>query len=440
MSNLAIRVDRLGKRYIVGASPVRYRTLRESLSVMASSALRRFTERENKQESQKERNAIWALRDVSFEVEREQAVGIIGLNGAGKSTLLKILSRVTSPTCGRAEIYGRVVALLEVGTGFNSELTGRENIFLNASILGMPRAEIIRKFDEIVEFSEIGRFLDTPMKRYSSGMAVRLAFSIAAYLEPDILIADEVLAVGDIAFQTKCLGKMNDIARLQGRTVLFVSHNLPSVKRLTQQCIWLDRGQIREMGATEDVIRSYLARYTQAVGGGTANLSNVEARRIPGKAIFYEVIFEAIRLLGRDGLPISCAPEGDPLTVELVIRSFKRPEQLEILCRVRTAEGVLVFTALSGQRPVNTSESLFLTSFTLEPNPLRPGRYHIELVMLTRQTQDVVPDAIWFEVVGNPREGDDFRYAQADYHSGLIRVDSPWRDFEPARSLFQAHP
>ena len=226
MSDLAIRVEHLGKQYRLGGQQARYATFRETVVKAAKAPVRWL-----KGERRSEQNKFWALDDVSFEVKQGEAVGIIGRNGAGKSTLLKILCRITSPTRGRVDVYGRVGSLLEVGTGFHPELTGRENIFLNGAILGMSRKEIHRKFDEIVDFAEIEKFLDTPVKYYSSGMYVRLAFAVAAHLEPEILVVDEVLAVGDAEFQKKCLGKMGDVAN-EGRTVLFVSHNMGAVQTL----------------------------------------------------------------------------------------------------------------------------------------------------------------------------------------------------------------
>jgi lipopolysaccharide transport system ATP-binding protein len=202
---------------------------------------------------------FWALKDVSFEVERGEALGIIGRNGAGKSTLLKVLSRITEPTRGRVVLRGRVASLLEVGTGFHPELTGRENIHLNGAILGMARAEIRRKFDEIIAFAGVEKFIDTPVKRYSSGMYVRLAFAVAAHLQPDVLVVDEVLAVGDAEFQQKCLGKMDEVSRGEGRTVLFVSHNLSIIEKLCKRCIWLDGGFVREIGSAAAVIKGYLS-------------------------------------------------------------------------------------------------------------------------------------------------------------------------------------
>ena len=252
-----IRVENLGKRYRIGAQQQPGHTsLRDALAGAVRAPLRRLRGGGHPNNGAKD---IWALRDVNFEVARGARLGIIGRNGAGKSTLLKILSRITKPTTGRVRLRGRVGSLLEVGTGFHSELTGRENVYLNGAILGMKRDEIARKFDEIVAFSEVEQFLDTPVKHYSSGMTVRLAFAVAAHLEPEILIIDEVLAVGDIAFQKKCLGKMNDIAR-EGRTVLFVSHDLSAVNALCETSILMHGGSIVMEGATRDVAAHYLDR------------------------------------------------------------------------------------------------------------------------------------------------------------------------------------
>jgi homopolymeric O-antigen transport system ATP-binding protein len=249
--NSIIKVHGLGKQYQLGRPSAVYATLRESIMDLArkpSQTLRKNTNHAS---------TIWALKDLNFEVTPGEIVGIIGRNGAGKSTLLKILSRITEPTVGRVELYGRVASLLEVGTGFHPELTGRENIFLNGSILGMTRSEIEQKFDEIVAFSEVEKFLDTPVKRYSSGMYVRLAFAVAAHLQPEILVVDEVLAVGDYAFQQKCLNKMQDVST-GGRTVLFVSHNMGAISRLCQRCIVLDRGRIVTSGPTASAVQTYM--------------------------------------------------------------------------------------------------------------------------------------------------------------------------------------
>ena len=251
MGDIAIRVENLGKKYKIGANQARYQTLRESIVNRFSSTIDRI-----KGTSPKEDNIIWALKEINFEVKHGEVLGIIGRNGAGKSTLLKILSRITKPTTGRFELNGRVGSLLEVGTGFHPELTGRDNIYLSGAILGMKRQEINRKFDEIVDFSEIKKFLDTPAKHYSSGMYMRLAFSVAAHMETEILLVDEVLAVGDAEFQKKCLGKMEDVAG-QGRTVLFVSHNMSAIKSLCKETILLSKGEIIIIGKIDDVINIY---------------------------------------------------------------------------------------------------------------------------------------------------------------------------------------
>ncbi len=258
MPDVAIRVVGLGKRYRIGAPAMNYRTLRDSfVDVLRAPA---HLLRGNISGSL---NAIWALKDVTFEVKKGQVLGVIGRNGAGKSTLLKLLSRVTDPTEGLGEIHGRVGSLLEVGTGFHPELTGRENIYLNGAILGMRRSEIEAKFDEIVAFSEVGQFIDTPVKRYSSGMYLRLAFAVAAHLEPEILVVDEVLAVGDAEFQRKCLGKMSDVAQ-QGRTVLFVSHNMSAILRLTQETIVIEKGRLGMRAPTPQAVDYYLSQgYSQ---------------------------------------------------------------------------------------------------------------------------------------------------------------------------------
>lgn len=252
-----ITIDNLGKQYKIGSSQS-YLTLRDSLGQMF-----------RRKPTAKDKNQFWALKDLSFEVPRGASLGVIGRNGAGKSTLLKILSQITPPTTGKVTLRGRVASLLEVGTGFHPELTGRENIYLNGAILGMARAEIKAKFDEIVDFAGVEQFLDLPVKRYSSGMYVRLAFAVAAHLEPEILIIDEVLAVGDAEFQKKCVGKMEEVTRKYGRTILFVSHNLITVQELCSQTILLENGSIKKMGATKDVIHTYLHERTSQTTGPT---------------------------------------------------------------------------------------------------------------------------------------------------------------------------
>ena len=293
MTDLVIRVENLGKRYKIGRLQTRNDTLRDSIAYRVSQIAHRRSSNGDSPSADLTQSSVlsphpsddtlWALRDVSFEVKRGEVVGIIGRNGAGKSTLLKILSRITEPTTGAVDLYGRVGSLLEVGTGFHPELTGRENIFLNGAILGMRKVDIERRFDEIVAFAEVEKFIDTPVKRYSSGMYVRLAFAVAAHLEPEILVVDEVLAVGDAAFQKKSLGKMSDVAH-EGRTVLFVSHNLGMIRGLCEHGLWLDGGRIAQQGAIVETVSAYQKSMTLALETGDTKVEGFTGWRILNSA------------------------------------------------------------------------------------------------------------------------------------------------------------
>lgn len=291
-------------------------------------------------------NTFWALKDVSFSIAPGEVVGILGRNGAGKSTLLKILSRITEPTSGRAIMRGRVVSLLEVGTGFHPELTGRENIYLNGAIMGMKRAEITAKFDEIVEFSEVGKFLDTPVKRYSSGMYVRLAFAVAAHLEPEILLIDEVLAVGDAGFQKKCLGKMDEVATQHGRTVFFVSHNMGAIRSLCEEAILFEGGQLVTKGKPGDVISRYLSA------------SMPKDSEVEGQIIWNEkdapksddLRLRSIRLLNGSGVPQTMFESDKPVTIEI---------QYEVLQRLRGARFCLMLLTQEGEMAFSATDHLF---------------------------------------------------------------------------------
>jgi len=327
-SSLALRVHDLGKRYRLGLQMDAYATLRD---VIAQALARPFRGQRPRQEDPE---ILWALRHVSFDVPRGKVLGIIGRNGAGKSTLLKILSRVTEPTEGYAEIHGRVGSLLEVGTGFHPELTGRENIYLNGAILGMHREEIDRKFDEIVEFSEIGRFLDTPVKRYSSGMYVRLAFAVAAHLEPEILVVDEVLAVGDAAFQRKCLGRMSDVAQ-GGRTVLFVSHNMSAILNLTEEAIVLDKGRIVFHGPTPEAVDLYLAAAAQHSGERVWQPEEIPASAAPFRPI-------ALRAKGRITDTVRST---EPTTIEIEYHLDAPIQGLRVGIYLLSMRGEYVFTS-----------------------------------------------------------------------------------------------
>ena len=283
-----IKVENLGKRYRIGAQQATYATLRDTLADMARAPLRLL-----QRNGQTDKPLIWAVRDVNFEIAKGEIVGMIGRNGAGKSTLLKLLSRITEPTTGRIELHGRIASLLEVGTGFHPELTGRENIYLNGAILGMARQEISRKFDEIVAFAEVEKFIDTPVKHYSSGMYLRLAFAVAAHLEPEILLVDEVLAVGDGRFQRKCLDKMEDVGQ-QGRTVIFVSHNMGAITRLCPRAILLHDGQVLRDGRSHEVVSTYLSSGL----GTTAAKEWPDLTTAPGNEV---VRLRAVRVVNEDG-------------------------------------------------------------------------------------------------------------------------------------------
>ena len=325
-----IRVQDLSKLYYLGRSAAAYSTFREVVMDVARLPLRYLRRAE-------EPTSIWALKDVSFEIETGDVVGIIGRNGAGKSTLLKVLSRITEPTTGRVELYGRVASLLEVGTGFHPELTGRENIFLNGSILGMSRREIAAKFDEIVAFAEVEKFIDTPVKRYSSGMYVRLAFAVAAHLEPEILIVDEVLAVGDAAFQKKCLGRMRDVASA-GRTVLFVSHNMSAILRLTQEAIVLKKGQLIKRAPTPEAVDYYLASGQAESGERIWDAEDVPVTSAPFRPI-------RLRLKDRTGKVVDTVRSTEPVTIEWEYQLDAPVTGLRVGMYLNTMRGEYVFTA-----------------------------------------------------------------------------------------------
>ncbi|MCG6944863.1 MAG: polysaccharide ABC transporter ATP-binding protein [Deltaproteobacteria bacterium] len=324
MSSIAIRVENLSKQYRIGGQQKGYKTLRDTLTETLISPFRRAGGllRGQPYGASKLDETIWALKDVSFEIKRGEVVGIIGRNGAGKTTLLKILSRISEPTEGQAEIRGRVGSLLEVGTGFHPELTGRENIYLNGAILGMKKAEIERKFDEMVDFAEIERFIDTPVKHYSSGMYVRLAFAVAAHLEPEILLVDEVLSVGDAAFQKKCLGKMGSVAQ-EGRTILFVSHNMIAVRNLCSRAIWLQDGFILHSGATSGVVDSYLRENSRTE---SIDAMATIIRSLPSDPAFR---LDSVDIR-QDGRPGNVVVNGQPVEVAIQYSVLQRTTGLRV--------------------------------------------------------------------------------------------------------------
>ena len=365
MSDIAIRAENLSKSYQIAHSTGRssYRTLQEEIVHLLK---RPFS----KAERAAQRETFWALKDVSFEVKHGEVLGIIGRNGAGKSTLLKILSRITKPTSGRADIYGRMGSLLEVGTGFHSELTGRENIFLNGAVLGMTRRDIQKRFDEIVAFAETEQFLDTPVKRYSSGMYMRLAFAVAAHLDPEILVVDEVLAVGDAKFQEKCLAKMGDVAR-GGRTVLIVSHNMGVVRSIAQRGIWLHEGQILFDGDIDQAANQYMA-YGPETNLGMVNLST-HKNRLPGM----KKLLRGISLRSSNYDLVSNFSQLEDIIVDI---DYEAPDDLILQGAgfiLHTASGIRVggFNTYMASSPPYHLPQKGRVTFTLESGQLTPGTY-----------------------------------------------------------------
>jgi lipopolysaccharide transport system ATP-binding protein len=408
-----VKVENLSKHYQIGASPAAYATLRESLT----NVLRRpFSSLRAKLSESNE--SVWALRDVSFTVVAGEVLGIIGQNGAGKSTLLKILSRITQPTKGRAELYGRAGSLLEVGTGFHPELTGRENIYLNGAILGMTRPEIQRKFDEIVAFAELEKFLETPVKRYSSGMYMRLAFSVAAHLDPEILVVDEVLAVGDAAFQKKCLGRMRDIST-EGRTVLFVSHNMAAIRSLCHRGILLANGEKAFEGPAGECVDRYLAEVTQHA---TNEVDLTSVRRARGVDPSLKIC--RLRLLSRDGRPL--VRLGDPLELEMDFAVSEPLEEVSLGVRVSSADNISI-TECRSSHSYGAIERLEPGNYSIkcriEQNILSPGLYLLNVgARCASKPLDHVTQAMTFEVYS-----DAVRNVWLDGVGGcVVRLSSNW--------------
>ena len=430
----AVRVEDLGKRYRVDESEARgYRSLREDLMRLVKAPWRRF-----RRGPAARRSDFWALKNVGFELPPGEVLGVVGRNGAGKSTLLKILARVTKPTTGRVELRGRVGSLLEVGTGFHPELTGRENIYLNGAILGMKRAEIVRKFDGIVAFAEVERFLDTPVKRYSSGMYTRLAFAVAAHLDPEILVVDEVLAVGDAEFQKKCMKKMGDVAG-EGRTVLFVSHNMGAVQTVCRRALLLANGQVKRVGSVPEVVAEYLK-----VGQAPDGVPLTDRRDRTGDGRFR---FEEFRVHDARGVPAGCMVTGDdayvcirlstpsgavmsaPLDVAVAIRDFQGRKLTELT------------TYFTNSSPRTTAEARELCC-RVPRVPLLAGDYRIDLWCGTvGETQDWILDAAVLRVEqGNYfRNYEDARLPTAE-RQGDVMIPQEWNATPPVSDAVSHRP
>ena len=422
MEGVALRVSGLGKQYRIQSSE-RPSTVRGAVHQFLSSPITRIRQTIG---TPTEDELVWALRDVSFELEYGRVLGIIGRNGAGKSTLLKVLSRITDPTEGWADVNGTLSSLLEVGTGFHPELSGRDNVYLNGAILGMRRAEVTLKFDSIVEFAGVEKFIDTPVKRYSSGMYMRLAFAVAAHLEPDILVVDEVLAVGDAEFQKRSLGKMRDVTG-EGRTVLFVSHNMAAIRTLCERAILLDGGRLRADGPVDQVIAEYLTTDVKAEPGGwipaetpRVGMGDVRVRRV--------------EVLDRDGRPLRDACLGQPLVVALGLEAERRvPVSIEI--GISSLDGVRATTSFStdfDQPPFMLEPGE--TGLVVELDPfLLPGRYAIDVGVHHAGpgwTLDLVERVRDFDVLNVAEEGAD-RYPQSSVR-GYVRAPARWQEPQTA--------
>lgn len=424
MGEPAISVQAVSKRYRIhrqrAKQRARYATLAESISRLGRDLLRgRGRGHVGEWED------FTAVDDVSFDVNPGDVVGLIGRNGAGKSTILKLLTRISEPTAGRIVLNGRVASLLEVGTGFHPELTGRENIWLNGAMLGMSRAEIARKFDEIVDFSGVERFLETPVKRYSSGMYVRLAFAVAAHLDPEILLVDEVLAVGDAAFQKKCMGKMNDVAASEGRTIVFVSHSMPAIQRLCSRAILLERGRIEFAGGVDEAVRRYLSSVNRAAGHG-ADLQAL-ARRTPAP----DVMLVRCVVLDSRGAPCAALRVGEPFGIHVEIRASRAAEDLSLSVGIETSNLIRIATMRSedmGPRfRIGSGETAALRVH-VDELPLSPGSYSIALNLRERiKTVDSTPQGASFEVT-------DLQFSQerpVGDAPGLLKQWPRWEAAEP---------
>jgi lipopolysaccharide transport system ATP-binding protein len=403
VSEVAIAVENLSKRYFIKHTPggkgrSRYTALRDVVGHEVLRIARKGIAIARRQRAPQDGDIeeFWALKNVDFEVRRGEVLGIIGRNGAGKSTLLKILSRITEPTEGRIQLRGRVGSLLEVGTGFHPELTGRENIFLNGAIFGMTRREISKKFDEIVDFAEVERFLETPVKHYSSGMYTRLAFAVAAHLEPDILVVDEVLAVGDAQFQQKCLGKMDEVSRREGRTVLFVSHNMSVIQKLCPTSIWLDHGSIRQYGSTDTVIRGYMSQ-------GALNRDRfVRLEKLP-RPHFGGNDFRLIAVEWLCDLPLR---HGEKVKARILLQTRTPLGNIAISLGICDLGGMQILTYDSDlcdlYRPKLPRAGVYAVDFEIDALPLHPDTYSLDIWCGTRDVSgrfDFVPASHQFEVL-----------------------------------------
>ncbi len=423
--DVVIRAEGLGKKYIIGHQAGResYVALRDVIARNARNLWRTTADVLKGRPSIEgdELEEFWALRDISFEVERGEVVGVIGRNGAGKSTLLKVLSRITEPTEGRVEIHGRVASLLEVGTGFHPELTGRENIYLNGAILGMTHAEIRRKFDEIVAFAEVERFLDTPVKRYSSGMYVRLAFAVAAHLEPEILIVDEVLAVGDAEFQKKCLGKMGEVAG-EGRTVLFVSHNMPAVGSLCKSGILLERGAVVSEGSITNVVSHYGTLSRPNTTPFSPDTLFERDRDTPVN----EAGVRSVAMFDQTGKQVSFVESFRPVTFRVVITVIVPSDTLSVVISINNSRGdrIAKFETSPKITPIGLLPGDYTVDCKIDALPLIPGEYSLTVAVARFGSGFIekLENVAWYSVT----YASDRRAQMSRYPEGWLAAAHVW--------------
>ena len=420
MSDTVIRVENLGKKYIIGHQKQQpYTALRDVIADGAKSLGRQLLKPFGKKIAAPAYEEFWALKEVSFEIKRGDRVGIIGRNGAGKSTLLKILSRITEPTKGRISIKGRVASLLEVGTGFHPELTGRENIYLNGAILGMSKVEIKKKFDEIVAFAEVEKFLDTPVKRYSSGMYVRLAFAVAAHLEPEILIVDEVLAVGDAAFQKKCLGKMEDVGK-DGRTVLFVSHNMAAITTFCKKVVWLSQGQVKMQGEAQQITSNYLSQGSEHAGEVIFNNNDLNPT----------FCFERVSLINPEGTITALFDARQTIRIRLHYYASQPIQNLEVSLIVNNSAGIPIFsTNRSSSLSSNVLAGNHISEIEIPALFLVPDCYNIDIGAHIPKVEvlSLYPSLLTFEI---EETGTHMAHYKGTSY-GVVFVNFQWKSLTP---------
>lgn len=408
MSDVVIKVENIGKRYRIGSNDVRHETFSAHLLAMLKYPITNFQKLRNlsKFSGEDSDDVFWALKDISFEIKQGEMVGIIGTNGAGKSTLLKILSRITEPTTGKVTIQGRVSSLLEVGTGFHQDLSGRENVYMNGTILGMSKAEIDSKFDEIIAFSGVEKFIDTPVKRYSSGMKVRLAFSVAAHLEPEILIIDEVLAVGDSAFQAKCIDKMTEVAR-GGRTVLFVSHNLSTIKTLCDRGILLKSGRMEMDQVIDKVVEHYA--FGALKFSNELKLADLVRKEFGTNLIFKEAKFKENPVISGSNIHLS-------LSLKTLVEQDYKDVEFGVVIKDRNFYPLIHFSNKFINRYIDHHSDEDEYVIEIENN-LRPGTYYMNLFLRANDNiQDWLKDVVKFEIA----EGNPYNYKNTEAIKGLI--------------------